>query len=62
MVRRTGKGYALTLVGKPPYEGESGVSTSKDVIFDCEFGGKRAELSLSVNLRTRLTAISHGFL
>jgi len=38
MVRRTGKGYVLTLVGRPPYEGESGVSTSKGVIFDCEFG------------------------
>ena len=44
MVRRTGKGYALTLVGKPPYEGERGVSTSKGVIFDCEFGGKKGRI------------------
>src|SRR5207244_1288038 len=44
MVRRTGKGYVLTLVGKPPYEGESGVSTSKGVIFDCEFGGKKGRI------------------
>ena len=44
MVRRTGKGYVLTLVGKPPYAGESGVSTSKGVIFDCEFGGKKGRI------------------
>jgi hypothetical protein len=44
MLRRTGKGYVLTLVGKPPYEGESGVSTSKGVIFDCEFGGKKGRI------------------
>ena len=44
MVRRTGKGYVLTLVGTPPYEGESGVSTSKGVIFDCEFGGKKGRI------------------
>jgi hypothetical protein len=43
-VRRTGKEYVLTLVGKPPYEGESGVSTSKGVIFDCEFGGKKGRI------------------
>ena len=44
MVRRTGRGYALTLVGKPPYEGESGVSTSKGVIFDSEVGGKKGRI------------------
>ena len=44
MVRRTGKGYALTLVDKPPYEGESGVPTSKGVIFDCEFEGKKGRI------------------
>src|SRR5439155_9843240 len=44
MVRRTGKGYVLTLAGKPLYEGESGVSTSKGVIFDCEFGGKKGRI------------------
>ena len=44
MVRRTGKGYVLTLVGTPPYEGEIGVSTSKGVIFDCEFGGKKGRI------------------
>ena len=44
LVRRTGKGYVLTLVGKPPYDGESGVSTSKGVIFDCEFGGKKGRI------------------
>src|SRR5207244_12056630 len=44
MVRRTGKGYVLTLVGKPPYEGESGVSTSKGVLLDCEFGGKKGRI------------------
>ena len=43
-MRRTGKGYVLTLVGKPPYEGESGVSTSKGVIFDCEFDGKKRRI------------------
>jgi hypothetical protein len=32
------------LVGNPPYEGDSGVSTSKDVIFDCEFGGKKGRI------------------
>ena len=44
MVRRTGKGYVLTLVGQPPYEGESGVSTSKGAVFDCEFGGKKGRI------------------
>jgi hypothetical protein len=44
MVRRTGKGYVLTLVGQPPYEGGSGGSTSKGVIFDCEFGGKKGRI------------------
>jgi len=44
MVKRIGKEYVLTLVGKPLYEGESGVSTSKGVIFDCEFGGKKGRL------------------
>jgi hypothetical protein len=44
MVRRTGKGYVLTLVGQPPYEGESGVSTSKGVIFDSEFGDKKSRI------------------
>ncbi len=44
MVRRTGKGNVLTLVGQPPYEGESGVSTSKGMIFDCEFGGKKGRI------------------
>ncbi|MBI4473859.1 MAG: hypothetical protein HY646_14420 [Acidobacteria bacterium] len=43
-MRRTGKGYVLTLVGKPLYEGEGGVSTSKGVIFDCEFGGKKGRI------------------
>ena len=44
MVKRIGKGYVFTLVGKPLYEGESGVSTSKGVIFDCEFGGKKGRI------------------
>ena|SRR5438552_3606137 len=43
-LRRTGKGYVLTLVGKLPYERESGVSTSKGVIFDCEFDGKKGRI------------------
>ena len=60
MVKRIGKGYVLTLVGKPPYEAESGGSTSKGVIFDCESGDKRAELSSSVNLRTRLTLLKRN--
>ena len=34
----------FTLVGKPLYEGEGGVSTSKGVIFDCEFGGKKGRI------------------
>ena len=44
MVKRVGKGYVLTLVGKPPYEGESEASTSKGVIFDCEFRGKKGRI------------------
>ena len=44
MVKRIGKGYVLTLVGKPPYEGESGGSTSKGVIFDCESGDKKGRI------------------
>src|SRR5262245_30096702 len=44
MVKRIGKGYVLTLVGKPPYEGESGGSTSKGVIFDCESGEKKGRI------------------
>ena len=44
MLRRTGKVYVLTLVGKPLYGGESGVATSKGVIFDCEFGGKKGRI------------------
>ena len=44
LVEKKWKGYVLTLVGKPPYEGESGVSTSKGVIFDCEFGGKKGRI------------------
>jgi hypothetical protein len=43
-VKRIGKGYVLTLVGRPPYEGESGVSTSKGVIFDCEFADKKGRI------------------
>jgi hypothetical protein len=37
-VKRIGKAYVVTPVGKPPYEGESGGSSSKGVIFDCESG------------------------
>ena len=44
MVKRIGKGYVLTLVGKPPYEGESGGSTSKGVIFDCESRDKKGRI------------------
>ena len=44
MLRRTGKVYVLTLVGKPLHEGESGVATPKGMIFDCEFGGKKGRI------------------
>ena len=44
MVKRIGKGYVLMLVGKPPYEGESGGSTSKGVIFDCVSGEKKGRI------------------
>ena len=44
MVKRIGKGYVLTLVGKPPYEGESGGATSKGVIFDCESRDKKGRI------------------
>jgi hypothetical protein len=44
MVKRIGKGYVLTLVGKPPYEGESGGSASKGVIFDCESRDKKGRI------------------
>ena len=43
-MKRIGKGYVLTLVGKPSYEGESGGSTSKGVIFDCESGDKKGRI------------------
>jgi hypothetical protein len=44
MMKRIGKGYVLTLVGTPPYEGESGGSTSKGVIFDCESGENKGRI------------------
>ena len=44
MLRRAGKGFVLTLVGQPPYKGDSGVSTSRGVIFDCDSGGKKGRI------------------
>ena len=64
MVRRTGKGYVLTLVGQPLYEGESGVSTSKGVIFDCEFGGKKRRIVIKCepNLTFAVEVVNRPFL
>ena len=44
MVKRIGKGYVLTLVGKPPYEAESRGSISQGLIFDCESGVKKGRI------------------
>ena len=44
MLKRIGKGYVLTLVGKAPYERESGGSTFKGVIFACESAEKKGRI------------------
>ncbi len=54
MVKRIGKAYVLTLVGKPPYEGESGDSTSKGVIFDCESGDKTGRIVVQCEPENRV--------
>jgi hypothetical protein len=57
MVKRIGKGYVLTLVGKPPYEGESGGSTSKGVIFDCESGDKKGRIVVQCEPPAKVTKV-----